>query len=164
MNFGGQYVFAAPRHSVWEALNNAGMLRAAIPGCTRLEWVSDTALEATITVNLGIAKPTFMGDLILSDVLTAEKYTLTGKGRGGLLGLIHATAEITLDDHEEGTLLIFSATGGASRRIMALGKTLVGTSAQKIIDHFFVRFATAMGTSITVSGKSTPDQEPINLA
>ena len=142
-------MLAAPRLAVWAALNDAETLRAAIPGCSKISWTSESELEATITVNLGVVKPTFKGDLILSDIEPAVKYTLAGKGHGGLLGLAHGTAEITLDDHADGTLLVFVANGGASGQVMRLGKAIVGASAQKVIDHFFERFGDAMGASVT---------------
>lgn len=149
MDFGGKYLFAAPRHAVWAALNDTSVLQKAIPGCTRIDWVSGTALEAAIAVNLGVARPVFNGDLHLSDVEPASSYTLTGRGRGGLLGHAHATAGITLTDHAEGTVLAFTAQGGASPRIMKLGRSLVGASAQKLIDGFFARIAGAMGVEVT---------------
>lgn len=149
MEFGGKYLLAAPRDAVWDALNDAETLKAAIPGCTRIDWTSDDELEVVIAVNLGLAKPTFTGDLTLSNINPAVKYTLSGKGRGGLLGLAHGAADITLVDHEDGTVLEFSASGGASGQIMRLGKKIIGSSAQTVIDRFFERFAAAMDTSIT---------------
>lgn len=148
MEFGGEYLLRAPRLKVWDALNNTEILKATIPGCTRIDWVSDRQLEAVVTVNLGIAKPSFAGDLTLSDIEPAVSYTLSGKGRGGLLGMAHGNADITLDDHLNGTRLKFVATGGASGQIMKLGKTIIGSSAQRVIDGFFNRFAAAMAVEI----------------
>lgn len=149
MEFGGRYEVAAPRAAVWAALNDTDVLKASIPGCTRIAWVGEAALEAEIAVNLGIVRPTFKGDLLLSDVVAAESYTLTGRGRGGLLGMAEAKADITLGDSPGGTLLVFAATGGASDAIMKLGRPLIGNSAQKIIDGFFARFGAAMGAGVT---------------
>lgn len=149
MDFGGRYILSANRAQVWTALNDAAMLKAAIPGCERIEWVGPGTLELEIKVNLGIIHPTFKGDLELTEVVPAESYTLSGKGRGGLLGLAHGAAAIVLSDHAEGTELSFAAKGGASGQIMRLGAALIGNSAQKVIDGFFERFAGAMGTSIT---------------
>jgi len=150
MQFGGRYLFAAPRPLVWAALNDAGVLQAAIPGCRRLEWSGPDQLAIEISVSLGPVRPTFSGDLTLSNVRPAESYRLEGRGRGGLLGLAHGGADIVLADQPEGTELRFLAEGGASGRIMQLGRALVGSSAQGIIDGFFARFAQAMGAEITV--------------
>jgi hypothetical protein len=149
MEFGGRYLLTASRPEVWAALNDAEMLKAAIPGCRRINWTASDALEVEIRVNLGVAHPVFTGDLVLSDVLPATRYRLTGKGRGGLLGRAHGAADISLADRPGGTELRFLAEGGASGQLMRLGQALVGTTAQHVIDGFFQRFAAAMGTAIT---------------
>jgi carbon monoxide dehydrogenase subunit G len=149
MQFGGRYIIRAPRASVWSALNQTEMLKAAIPGCHAIAWSGESSLDLEIKVNLGVMKPTFKGELLLSNVLPAQSYTLTGRGKGGLLGLAEGAADITLSDHGTETLLMFTATGGASGQIMKLGKAIIGNSAQKIIDGFFERFAMAMGAEIT---------------
>ena len=69
MQFGGRYLFSAPRDTVWAALNDTGKLQAAIPGCRRLDWTGPAALELELKVSLGIISPTFNGDLTLTDVV-----------------------------------------------------------------------------------------------
>jgi len=149
MEFGGRYLLTAPRLEVWAALNNTEVLKAAIPGCHRIDWISPDALELEIKVNLGVMHPVFAGDLTLLDIVPAERYTLAGRGRGGLLGLAEGAADILLSDSGEGTELRFIARGGASGQIMRLGRALIGNSAQKVIDGFFERFAEAMGAGIS---------------
>jgi carbon monoxide dehydrogenase subunit G len=149
MEFGGRYLFSAPRDRVWAALNDTRVLKAAIPGCSRLEWTGEAALECEIKVNLGVMQPTFTGDLELRDVIPAERYTLAGRGRGGLLGKAEAAADISLLDAPGGTELTFTANGGADGGIMKLGKAMIGNSAQKIIDGFFERIGDAMATEVT---------------
>lgn len=152
MQFGGRYHIEAGREAVWAALNDPATLGAAIPGCSHIAWSGPTTLDLAISVNLGMVKPTFKGDLTLTNVEPAVSYTLSGKGKGGLLGLAEGAADITLEDAGEGTLLAFTAHGGASGQIMKLGKAVIGNSAQKIIDGFFERFAAAMGVGITPLG------------
>ena len=148
MEFGGKYLFGAPRQTVWAALNDTDKLAAAIPGCRQLEWTGPDTLELELQVNLGIAKPTFKADLTLSEIDKAVTYTLSGRGRG-LLGRAEGAARISLSDVEGGTELHFLATGGADNRIMALGKSLIGRSAQSVIDHFFAEFGSTFGTTVT---------------
>jgi len=152
MDFGGRYRIAASRMAVWAALNNPEMLKAAIPGCSHIGWTGPETLDLAITVNLGVVKPVFKGDLLLTNVVPAASYTLAGKGRGGLFGLAEGAADIELADDGEQTLLSFTAKGGASGQIMKLGKAVIGNSAQKIIDGFFERFAAAMGVPIEPLG------------
>ncbi|WP_297106867.1 SRPBCC domain-containing protein [uncultured Devosia sp.] len=152
MDFGGRYRIAAGRMAVWAALNDPDMLKAAIPGCSHIGWTGPDTLDLAITVNLGVVKPSFKGELVLSDVVPAASYTLAGRGKGGLLGLAEGAADIVLADDGPGTLLSFTAKGGASGQIMKLGKAVIGNSAQKVIDGFFERFAAAMGAEIEPLG------------
>ena len=102
-----------------------------------------------LKVNFGVISPTFTGDLSLHDVVPAETYTLSGRGRGGMLGLAQGAARIALTDSQSGTELVFKAEGGADGKIMSLGKALLGKSAQKVIDHFFERFGATFGAEVT---------------
>lgn len=148
MEFGGKYLVSAPRQAVWKALNDTQVLKATIPGCRRIDWTGETTLELEIEVNLGLMQPVFSGDLELRDIVPAERYTLAGKGRGGLLGKAEAAADIVLTDAGHDTQLVFAANGGADGGIMKFGKALIGSSAQKVIDGFFERFGEAMGVEV----------------
>jgi hypothetical protein len=156
MQFGGRYRIGASRLKVWAALNDTEILARTIPGCTRMAWVTDAALEAAITADLGIAKPTITGTLELSNVVPAETYTLSGRGKGGLLGLAHGAADIALTDLGDDCILAFTATAGASNTIMKIGKALIGSAAQHVIDGFFKRFAEAMGAELEVLPHELP--------
>lgn len=159
MEFGGRYRFGAPRAAVWGALNDAAVLRAVIPGCERIEWTGPTTLELGVRVDLGMLHPRFTGELTLSDVHPAENYVLTGRGKGGLLGLAHAAARISLADDGAGTILVFRAEGKADNGIMKLGRTLIGGSAQRIIDGFFEAIGEQMHTEVIPLGDG-PDATP----
>lgn len=150
MEFGGRYLLGAPRMRVWDGLNDAGVLGRTIPGCTHIAWTGATTLDLVLSVNLGVAQPAFTGELELSDIEPARRYTLSGRGKGGLLGRVHGSAEVILEDASmsTGTLLAFRADGGASKRLLQLGRPLIGRSAQGVIDGFFMRFAKALDVSI----------------
>jgi hypothetical protein len=149
MDFGGRYLFGARRGALWAALNDTRVLKAVIPGCQSIAWTAPDSLELRIKVNFGVVHPVFAGDLTLSNVLAAQSYTLSGRGRGGILGLAHGAADIALSDAADGTILSFAARGSASGGIMRLGRALVGNSAQKVIDGFFDAIGREMGVIVT---------------
>lgn len=148
MEFGGRYRMGASRMRVWEALNDPEVLKSAIPGCNMISWSGPDTLDLEIKVNLGLMHPTFAGELALSNIVPAESYTLSGRGKGGMLGLAEGSADVALADDGEATLLTFTAHGGASGQIMKLGKALIGNSAQRVIDGFFARLGKAAGIEI----------------
>ena len=148
MDFGGRYLFRAKRDAVWAALNDTRVLQAVIPGCEKIAWTGPDTLELSVRVSLGLVHPVFAGGLVLSDVHPAEHYVLSGHGRG-MLGLAQASARIALDDAPDGTVLSFAADGSADGGIMRLGRTLIGRSAQKLIDGFFESIGREMGAIVT---------------
>lgn len=149
MDFGGRYLFGAKRADVWAALNDTKVLGAVIPGCQEINWTSPSTLDLTLRVSLGFVHPTFAGVLELSNVRPAESYTLAGRGKGGMLGMAQAAADIVLADDPGGTMLTFTAAGKADGGIMRLGRSLIGNSAQKLIDGFFEAIGAEMGVSVT---------------
>lgn len=149
MDFGGRYLFEARRLAVWAALNDERVLAAVIPGCESIEWTSPETLDLRIKVSFGIIQPVFSGVLTLSDVHPAERYILSGRGKGGMLGMANASAEIALADAPGGTILSFRAVGKADGGIMRLGKALIGNSAQKVIDGFFTEIGRQMRANVT---------------
>lgn len=194
MEFSGTYLFFDDRQTIWRALNDTKTLKKAIPGCDSIEWNSPTQLDLIIKVNLGIMHPKFAGELELSDIEEAQQYVLSGRGRGGLLGLAHGSARITLKDHnikradidylhdqwreqmerngapesqfeldaqkgDAGTMLSFEAVGGASKQLMALGHSIIGKSAQGIIDKFMGRFSRAMDIPMRPKNEKNKLQE-----
>ncbi|RYE58841.1 MAG: hypothetical protein EOP20_05560, partial [Hyphomicrobiales bacterium] len=86
----------------------------------------------------------------------AASYTLSGRGKGGLLGLAEGSADVSLADDGADTILTFTANGGASGQIMKMGKAIIGNSAQRIIDGFFERFGTAAGVEVTPLPRDNP--------
>jgi len=149
MDFGGRYRFGAKRADVWAALNDVHVLKAVIPGCEFIDWTSPQTLDLRIKVSLGIVHPTFAGNLTLSNVHPAQRYTLSGRGRGGMLGLAQGAADISLADADNDTILSFAADGKADGGIMRLGRALIGKSAQRVIDGFFESVGREMGAIVT---------------
>ena len=62
MDMTGERRIAAPRQTVWQALNDPAVLKASIPGCESLEKLSDTDMKATAAVKLGPISARFSGD------------------------------------------------------------------------------------------------------
>lgn len=156
MDFGGRYLFGAKRDEVWAALNDTRVLAAVIPGCERIEWTGPETLDLTIKISLGVINPRFAGELQLSDVDPARSYTLTGRGKGGMLGMAQASAAIALEDEGRGTILSFAAVGKADGGIMRLGRTLICNSAQKLIDGFFEAIGDEMAVEVTPLPPAVP--------
>ena len=98
MDMTGEYKIPAPREKVWEALNDAEMLKASVPGCETLEKVSDTEFTATVMAKVGPVRAKFNGRVTLSDMDPPNRYTISGEGQGGAAGFGKGGAKVSLTD------------------------------------------------------------------
>ena len=68
MDMSGEYVIAAPRQAVWEALNDPEILKQCIPGCESVDKTSDTSFEAKVTAKVGPVRAKFSGKVNMYDI------------------------------------------------------------------------------------------------
>lgn len=140
MEMSGERQIAAPRTSVWAALNDPEVLKACIPGCDEMEKTSDTSFVAKVTQKVGPVKAKFTGEVELSDIVEGESYRISGSGKGGAAGGASGGAMVRLADSEGGTLLTYEAEAKVTGKIAQLGARLINGFAKKMADQFFTRF------------------------
>ena len=139
MEMAGQHVIAASKGRVWEALNDPGVLQRCIDGCEKLSEIEPNRYEGTIAAVIGPIKARFSGFVTLSDIVEAERYTISGEGKGGAAGFIRGSACIALADHPEGTAMDYFVNASVGGKLAQLGSRLVDTFAQKHAQTFFAR-------------------------
>jgi len=145
MEMTGEYKIPAPRQQVWEALNDPEILAACIPGCQELNKESDTELSATVKSKVGPVSATFKGKVTLSDIDAPNGYKISGEGTGGVAGFAKGGAEVQLADDGDGTLLTYTATGQVGGKLAQIGSRLIDSTAKKMANEFFGKFAEVVG-------------------
>ena len=141
MDLTGERIIAAPRQAVWDALNDVDVLRQAIPGCEAIERTSDTELTARVTAKVGPVKAKFAGAVTLSNVDAPNGYTISGEGKGGAAGFAKGSADVRLDDHDDGTRLSYAVKASVGGKLAQVGSRLIDGTARKLSDEFFDAFA-----------------------
>ena len=141
MDMTGERRIAAPRQTVWQALNDPAVLKASIPGCESLEKLSDTDMKATAAVKIGPISARFSGAVHLSDLDPPNGYTIGGEGQGGVAGFAKGGAKVRLEDAGSGTLLHYEVHAQVGGKIAQLGARLIDASAKQMADAFFDRFS-----------------------
>ena len=144
MEFTGRYVIAAQPQKVWEALNDAAILKTCIPGCEQLEKTSPTDFVATARLKIGPLSAVFKGRVTLSDLDPPHKCRLAGEGQGGVAGFAKGDAEVMLTPEASGTILTYRAKASVGGKLAQIGQRLIDGAAKQIADDFFKRFATAL--------------------
>jgi carbon monoxide dehydrogenase subunit G len=146
MDMTGERRIAAPRQTVWDALNDPAVLKASIPGCESLERVSDTAMKSTVAVKIGPMSARFNGTVTLADIDAPNSYTISGEGQGGVAGFAKGGAKVHLEDDGPGTRLSYEVNALVGGKIAQLGARLIDASAKQISDQFFDRFSAMVAT------------------
>jgi carbon monoxide dehydrogenase subunit G len=139
MELSGQRQIGAPRAAVWDALNDPRILLRSIPGCEDVEKASETETLVRVAVRLGPVRARFVGKMSMTDVVPAERCTLSFDGTGGAAGFAKGVSNVTLRDAEGGgTQLDYSASASVGGKLGQIGSRLIDASAKKIADEFFV--------------------------
>lgn len=134
----------APRDVVYAALNDAELLKAAIPGCEELTRQSDTDLAAKVVLKIGPIKARFGGKVVLDQSGAPGSFSLQGEGSGGVAGFAKGGAVVTLEERGPETLLSYTASADVGGKIAQLGNRLIAGTAKKLADQFFTSFAEAV--------------------
>lgn len=140
MELSGSRIIKADRQAVWDHLNDAATLRACIPGCETLEGNASEGFEAVVKQKVGPVKATFKGAVTIENPQAPSSYTLRGEGKGGVAGFAKGSAEVTLNETDEGTELSYTVDAKVGGKLAQLGNRVVGGFARKMADQFFEAF------------------------
>ncbi len=141
MKMTGEEVIAAPRQTVWDALNDPEILKQCITGCEGIKKKSDTEFEARVTAKVGPVKASFIGDVKLSKLNPPRSYVISGEGKGGVAGFAKGGATIRLSDTgDSATKLSYDVDAQVGGKLAQIGSRLIDSTAKKMAADFFKKF------------------------
>ncbi|WP_439623710.1 SRPBCC family protein [Shinella sp.] len=148
MDMNGSERIEAPVQTVWQALNDPEILRQCIPGCETLEKTSDTEMTATVALKVGPVKARFQGTVQLLNLDPPHSYTISGEGKGGMVGFAKGGADVALaEDGPDATLLTYVVKAEVGGKIAQLGSRLIDSTAKKLAAQFFADFTQKVASS-----------------
>ena len=161
MKLSGSYQINLSKEKVWEALNDPEILKQAIPGCEEFVKNSETEFTATATNKIGPFNASFTGDIELKDLNPPNSYKISGSGNSPV-GFASGEAEVKLEDHENGTNLIYEVEANVGGKIAQVGSRLIDMTAKKMADIFFGKFSKLISTEeISVNKEQDSIKETI---
>ncbi len=128
---------ASPRQ-VWDTLLDPAKLAAVIPGCHRLDKVSDNDYRAELSLGVGPVKGRFKARVTLSDLDPPGAVTLSG-GLDGPLGSSRGSGRIRLDAAEVGTRVSYDYTVEITGKVAAVGGRMLEGASRAVVKLFFDR-------------------------
>jgi carbon monoxide dehydrogenase subunit G len=165
MKLSGSYQINLEKQKVWEALNDPEILKQAIPGCEEFTKNSDTEFTARATNKIGPFNASFTGDIELGELNPPNSYKISGSGNSPV-GFASGEATVKLEDHENGTKLVYNVEANVGGKIAQVGSRLIDMTAKKMADIFFGKFSeliskdksSSLDKSSEVSQLSSNDQ------
>ena len=140
MKLSGSYQINLSKQKVWEALNDPEILKNSIPGCEEFTKKSETEFTATATNKIGPFNASFTGDIELEDLDPPNSYKISGSGNSPV-GFASGEATVKLENHENGTKLIYEVQANVGGKIAQVGSRLIDMTAKKMADIFFGKFS-----------------------
>lgn len=158
MKLSGSYQINLEKQKVWEALNDPEILRQAIPGCEEFTKNSDTEFTAKATNKIGPFNASFTGDVELKDLNPPNSYKISGSGNSPV-GFASGEASVKLEDHQNGTKLIYEVEANVGGKIAQVGSRLIDMTAKKMADIFFGKFSELISTEDISSNEIKHEQK-----
>ena len=158
MKLSGSYQINLEKQKVWEALNDPEILRQAIPGCEEFTKNSDTEFTAKATNKIGPFNASFTGDVELKDLNPPNSYKISGSGNSPV-GFASGEASVKLEDHQNGTKLIYEVEANVGGKIAQVGSRLIDMTAKKMADIFFGKFSELISTEDISSNEIQHEQK-----
>ena len=140
MKLAGSYKLNVKKEIVWQALNNADILKQCIPGCETFEKESSTVFNTTATNQIGPMNATFSGTITLSNIQKNQSYTLSGEGQSSV-GFVNGSADVKIKEENGSTTLSYEVNINVGGKVAQLGSRLIDGIAKKMSDYFFGRFS-----------------------
>ena len=157
MKLSGSYQINLEKQKVWEALNDPEILKQAIPGCEEFIKSSDTEFTAKATNKIGPFNASFTGNIELEDLNPPDSYKISGSGNSPV-GFASGEASVKLEDHDNGTKLIYEVQANVGGKIAQVGSRLIDMTAKKMADIFFGKF------SELISKDESSSKEPLDIS
>ncbi|MBY9076267.1 carbon monoxide dehydrogenase subunit G [Nocardioides sp. WL0053] len=160
MKVSGSTTLQAPRHEVWRALNDPGVLVQTIPGCQRLEALGQYSYKMTVSAGVGSIKGVYDGEVHLTEHQEPGSFLMRAQGAGAP-GTIGAAVQVTLvESAEGGTELTYDADATVGGMIGGVGQRMLTGVSKKLAAEFFdnvdALLAAGVAAGLAVPGPGAP--------
>lgn len=132
MKLEGTHPFNAPRDVVWPLLQDPHILASIMPGCEKLEQISENEFAGILKIKVGPVQGTFNGKIIITDINEPQSYNISIDGKGAP-GFVKGQGGIRLVEENGQTILQYQGDAQVGGRLASVGQRLLETSAKAIV-------------------------------
>jgi carbon monoxide dehydrogenase subunit G len=137
IEFEGSFDSDHSREELWKYFTDPDILAQCAPGCDKIEMVTPSELETTVSVGVGSVKPTFDVDMVITETDRPELLVMQAGGDASR-NSFETVAEMELVDNGDGTTTAnWRAETSVSGLIASLGQRALNSVASRLINDFF---------------------------
>jgi 2-furoyl-CoA dehydrogenase large subunit len=136
----GEARVKAPAQEVWRMLLDPNTLAHIIPGCRKIDKLSDTHFRAEIHLGIGPVKGDYRAEVRLADLVPPKSATLHASATGAL-GFGGGSGRVTLVPDGNGTRLTYEYEAEIGGKVASVGGRLLDATARLVIRQFFAALA-----------------------
>jgi carbon monoxide dehydrogenase subunit G len=131
------YKFSESREEVWNFMQNEDVLRNSLPGCKSFEKDPEKVVYISeMGISIGPIKGIFYGEVKQLNQEKPAYYKLKVHGKGKP-GEIDATADMFLEEEEDGTRVDCKADAQVTGVLASAGQRVMNGAAKLILGQFF---------------------------
>ena len=138
-------VLPVPIQNAWDCLADADLVGACVPGVEKVERVDDTHFLVTVTVKVGVIKPTFRLNVTLVEQRPPNYLRSTCVGEAnGMMGSLRQTTQIRLSEViEDQTQMDVQAEVDVFGRLGTFGYGVLKGKADQLWEQFVANLSAA---------------------
>lgn len=144
MDMQGNRQLGVSQQQAWDALNDATILKACIPGCEKFELTAENQYAVLVAVKIGPVAAKFNGKVTLADIQAPNSYALQFEAQGGVAGFGQGESKVELVANAQGCELRYTVHSKVGGKIAQLGQRLIDGVAKSLAEDFFKRFDLAL--------------------
>lgn len=159
MDMQGNRQLGVSQQQAWDALNDAAILKACIPGCEKFELIADNQYAVLVAVKIGPVAAKFNGKVTLADIQAPHSYSLQFEAQGGVAGFGQGESKVELEANAQGCELRYAVHSKVGGKIAQLGQRLIDGVAKSMAEDFFKRFDLALQEKYPDSILAQPSED-----
>ncbi len=157
MDMQGNRQLSVSQQQAWDALNDATILKACIPGCEKFELTAENQYAVLVAVKIGPVAAKFNGKVTLADIQAPNSYALQFEAQGGVAGFGQGESKVELVANAQGCELRYTVHSKVGGKIAQLGQRLIDGVAKSLAEDFFKRFELALEEKYPQAAHAEPE-------
>lgn len=157
MDMQGNRQLGVSQQQAWDALNDATILKACIPGCEKFELTAENQYAVLVAVKIGPVAAKFNGKVTLADIQAPNSYALQFEAQGGVAGFGQGESKVELVANAQGCELRYTVHSKVGGKIAQLGQRLIDGVAKSLAEDFFKRFELALQEKYPQAAHAEPE-------